>query len=65
MLVDYRKVKSKILFDSYIMPSVEQAFEQFSDAVIFSTFDLNSEYFQIPLTPSSRMVTVLHAVWFG
>jgi hypothetical protein len=39
------------------MPSVEQAFEQFSGAVIFSIFDLISAYFQIPLTPSSRRVT--------
>jgi len=57
MVVDYRKVNSKILFDSYPMPSVEQAFEQISGAVIFSIFDLNSAYFQIPLTPRSRRVT--------
>ena len=56
MVVDYRKVNSKI-FDSYPMPSVEQAFEQFSGAVIFSIFDLNSAYLQIPLTPRSRRVT--------
>jgi len=58
MVVDYRKVNSKILFDSYPMPSVEQAFEQFSGAVILSIFDFNSAYFQIPLTPRSRRVTV-------
>ena len=47
MVVDYRKVNSKIF---YPMPSVEQAFEQFSGAVIFSIFDHNSANFQIPLT---------------
>ena len=57
MVVHYRKVNSTILFDSYPMPSVEQAFEQFSGAVIFSIFDLNSACFQIPLTASSRRVT--------
>jgi len=57
MVVDYRRFNSKILFDSYSMPSVEQAFEQFSGAVIFSIFVLNSAYFQILLTPSSRRVT--------
>ena len=51
MVVDYRKVNSKILFDSYSMSSVEQDFEQFSGAVIFSIFDLNSASFQIPLDP--------------
>jgi len=58
MLVDYRIVNSTILFDSYPMPSLEQAVEQFSGAVIFSILVLNSAYFQIHLTPSSRRVTV-------
>ena len=57
MVVDYRKVNAKIVFDSYPMPNVEQAFEQFAGAVVFSVFDLNSAYFQIPLTARSRRVT--------
>jgi hypothetical protein len=56
LVVDYRKVNSKIVFDSYPMPTIEQAFEQFAGAAIFSVLDLNSAYFQIPLTPSSRRV---------
>jgi len=52
-----RKVNAKIQFDAYPMPSVEQAFDQFSGVVIFSVFDLNSAYYQIPLTPKSRKVT--------
>ena len=39
------------------MPTVEQAFEQFAGAVVFSVFDLNSAYFQIPLPTRSRRVT--------
>jgi hypothetical protein len=27
MVVDYRKVNSKVVFDSYPMPTIEQAFE--------------------------------------
>jgi len=57
MVVDYRKVNVKIVFHSYPMPTVEQAFEQFAGAVVFSVSDLNSAYFQIPLTPRSRPVT--------
>jgi len=57
MVVDYRKVNAKIVFDSYPMPTVEQAFEQFAGAVVLSVFDLNSAYFQIPLTARSRRVT--------
>jgi hypothetical protein len=29
MVVDYRKVNAKVVFDSYPMPTIEQAFEQF------------------------------------
>jgi len=36
MVVDYRKVNSKIVFDSYPMPTIEQAFKQFTGAIIFS-----------------------------
>jgi hypothetical protein len=57
MVVDYRKVNSKIVYDSYPMPTIEQAFEQLGKAVVFSSFDLNSAYFQIPLSANSRRVT--------
>ena len=57
MVVDYRKVNAKIRFDSYSMPSIEQAFDQFAGAVIFSVFGINSAYIQIPLTPRSIRVT--------
>jgi len=59
MVVDYRKVNSKVLFDSHPMSSIDQAFDQFSGAVIFSVFDLNSAYFRIPLTPQE-----LPSHWF-
>jgi hypothetical protein len=49
MVVDYRKVNPKVVFDSYSMPTNEQAFEQFGDAVVFSVLDLNSAYYQIPV----------------
>jgi len=57
MVVDYRKFNSKIVFDSYLMPTIGQAFEQLGGAVVFSVFDLNSAYYQIPLSASSRRVT--------
>ena len=57
MVVDYRKVNSKIVFDSYPMPTIEQAFEQFGGAVVFSVLDLNSAYYQILLSHKSRRVT--------
>jgi hypothetical protein len=64
MVVDYRKVNSKIMFDSYPMPTIEQAFQQFAGAAIFSILDLNSAYFQIPLTARSRSgYCFLYPLW--
>jgi hypothetical protein len=57
MVVDYRRVNDKIIFDSYPMPTIEQAFEQFGGAAVFSVLDLNSAYCQIPLSVRSRRVT--------
>jgi hypothetical protein len=57
MVVDYCKVKKKICFDSYPLPKLEQAFQHFSGATVFSVLDFNSAYFQIPLTPQSRRKT--------
>jgi len=57
MVVDYRKVNSEIVFDSYPMPNIEQAFEQFAGAVVFPVLDLNSAYFQVPLSPRSGRAT--------
>jgi hypothetical protein len=57
LVVDYRKVNSKVVFDSYPLPTIEQALEQFGGAAVFSVLDLNSAYFQIPLSSKSRRVT--------
>ena len=57
LVVVYRKVNAKIVFDSYPLPTTDQAFQQFNDAVIFSVLDFNSAYFQIPLSAHSRRVT--------
>lgn len=57
MVVDYRKVDSKIVFDSYPVPTIEQALEQFGGEVIFSVLDLKSAYYQIPLSVKSNRIT--------
>ena len=41
MVVDYRKVNAKLIFDSYPTPTIEQAFEQFGGTVVFSVLKLN------------------------
>ena len=44
-MVDYRKVNTRIVFDSYPMPTIEQALDQFGGAVVFSVLDFNSAYY--------------------
>jgi hypothetical protein len=39
------------------MPTVEHAFANFTHAKIFSVLDLNSAYYQIPLSAKSRKAT--------
>jgi len=48
MMVDYRKVNAKVVFDSYPMPTIDQAFEQFGGGMRFSVLDLNSAYIIYP-----------------
>jgi hypothetical protein len=57
MVVDYRKVNQKIVFDSYPVPSIDQAFEKFGGATVFSVLDLKSDYYQIPLSRRSQRIT--------
>jgi hypothetical protein len=57
MVIDYRRLNKKVGFDAFPMPSVEHAFTHFSGAKVFSVLDLNSAYYQIPLSVKSRKAT--------
>jgi len=57
IVVDYREVNAKVVFDSYPMPTINQAFEKFGGAVRFLVLDLNSAYYQIPRSEKSRRIT--------
>jgi hypothetical protein len=61
MVVDYRLLNKKVVFDAFRMPTVEHAFANFSGAKIFSVLDLNSAYYQIPLPAKSRKATAFCA----
>jgi hypothetical protein len=57
MVIDYRLLNKKVVFDAFLMPSVEHAFSNFEGAKVFSVLDLNSAYYQIPLSSKSRKAT--------
>jgi hypothetical protein len=44
MVIDYRLLNKRIVFDAFPMPSVERAFANFQGAKVFSILDLNSAY---------------------
>jgi hypothetical protein len=57
MVIDYRLLNKKVVFDAFPMPSVEHAFSNFQGAKVFSVLDLNSAYYQIPLSSKNRKAT--------
>jgi hypothetical protein len=59
MVIHYRRLNKKIVVDAFPLPNVESAFAHFEKATIFSVLDLNSAYYQIPLSAKSRKVTAL------
>jgi hypothetical protein len=59
MVIDYRLLNKKVVFDAFPMPTVENAFDHFGGAKIFSVLDLNSAYYQILLSAKSKKVTAI------
>jgi hypothetical protein len=61
--VDYR-LPNKVVFNAFPMDSLEHALANIQGAKVFSILDLNSAYYQIPLSVKSRMVTAF-SITFG
>lgn len=57
LVVNYQKLNAKVVYDSYPIPSIENAFSHFHGATVFSVLDLNQGYFQLPLSNASAKAT--------
>ena len=55
--VDYRKVNAITRKDAHPVPLIQDVFDQLNGAKIFSTIDLRSGYWQIPMAENSIPVT--------
>lgn len=55
--VDYRKLNSVTRKDAFPLPRVEESLTMLSQAKFFSTLDLASGYWQVPVQPEDRQKT--------
>ncbi|KAE8297832.1 Retrovirus-related Pol polyprotein from transposon 17.6 Protease [Larimichthys crocea] len=55
--VDFRKVNENTVTDAYPIPTIQEILESLSGAVVFSSLDLNSGYWQVEMDPEVREVT--------
>jgi len=52
--VDYRKVNAVTKKDAHPLPNIREIFDRLGGAKIFSTLDLKSGYWQIPIVPEDK-----------
>ena len=57
MCVDYRKLNTKVRWDAFLLPRIEESLDALSNAKYFSTLDLTSAYHQIEVAPEDRRKT--------
>ena len=56
--VDYRRLNAMTIKDSYPLPRIDDCIDSLGDAVIFSTLDANSGYWQMKIRKEDRHKTV-------
>ena len=52
--VDYRRLNDVTIKDSYPLPRIDESLDLVSGSSWFTTLDLKSGYYQVPLSPESR-----------
>lgn len=57
LCIDYRALNKKTIKDSYPMPVIEDQLDRLSGKSYFTSLDLSSGYYQIPMSEASRHVT--------
>ena len=55
--VDYRELNKRTVKDAYPLPRSDEVQDRLSRSVVFSTLDLRSGYWQLPVNPADRCKT--------
>jgi len=56
--VDYRKLNSVTIQDAYPLPRIDESLDALASSKYFSTLDLLSGYWQVPLSPDAQDKTI-------
>jgi putative pol protein len=57
LVIDYRKLNEITEFDAHPIPRIDDIFDLLADNSYFSTLDITSMYYQIPVSVSDRPKT--------
>ena len=55
--IDFQKLNSLTVKDSYLLPHICETLESLSGAAHYSTFDMNSGFWQVPMDEESKQYT--------
>ena len=55
--IDYRELNKQSVRDSYPLPLPDEVQDRLAGSMVFSTIDLHSGYWQLPVTPADREKT--------
>ena len=62
IVIDYSQTVNRFtLLDAYPLPTIDKQISAIAKGTIFSTLDLKSAYYQIPLCPEDRQFTAFEA----
>ena len=57
LCIDFRKLNSLTVKDSHPLPRICETLESLVGAAHYSTFDMNSGFWQVPMSPESKQYT--------
>ncbi|KAK8534682.1 hypothetical protein V6N12_057326 [Hibiscus sabdariffa] len=64
LCIDYRKLNKLMVKNKYPLPRIDDLFDQFQGATVFSKIDLRSGYYQLKIKGSDVARTAIRT-WYG